>query len=1010
MTNDVMDRVFTLIRENHDFFEFTQLKALDGFLIFDLNNQDSIWLNPKLRSILGYDPKFFNKEESLSDFMDNKKGTLYNEFKKEKIQLSLIHQQGFKVNFSADILEIKDQNHFILGLTQIDESPEINDHLLGKINRYEKIIEGTQLGNWQWNIQTGETIFSDPWAAVLGYQLKDLQPTSIKTWESLAHPLDMEKCNRELQNHFEGKTKHYATEARMKHKDGHWVWVKDKGKVVSWTKDGKPEWMTGFHVDITEQRSQIETRKLFIDQAPSAIAMFDLEMKYIAASNKWLEDYGIKNKEIIGKSHYGIFSNISKEWKDIHQKCMNGEVHSKEEDCYFYPDGTEQWISWEVRPWFTNENEIGGILMHTADITPMKMAEREMFKRQQLMETVLESIDVGIVACNQFGELTLFNQATKDWHGLPPEQISQEKLSEYYGLYNIEGTKALEPSEVPLLKVLRKGKLENLEIMIRPKEGKDRKVSVNGSQLFDENGNIGGAVVAMHDITKRIEAEKKQKISEETFRGSFENAAIGMAVVYPGGKWAKINNRVCEIVGYSEEELMKLTFQDLTHPDDLHLDLNLLNELKDGKRDYYHMDKRYFHKDGHIVYIHLAVSLVRNEQNKPIFFVSQITDISKEKIAEEKLKKTLGELEGLLEASTQVSIISINTEGVITAFNKGAENLLGYQKDEIIGKESLDFIHSKTELKSRSKEFRKLYNEKFERVALLMALANKKGHDTQEWLYKPKKGHLFPVQLTLTAIKDNKEIIGYLAVATNISDLKDAERELSDILELTKDQNDRLKNFAHIVSHNLRSHSGNLGMLLDLYIEEHPEQNKDQIIKMLYKSSDGLKETIEHLNEVTVINTSVSETLVKINLHEEVEKASSSVSALVNNAQLKIINEVPVNCSILGIKAYMESILLNFTTNAIKYRSSERDSFVKFMIKEKEKHIQLIIEDNGLGIDLKRHRQKLFGMYKTFHKHKDSRGIGLFITKNQIEAMEGKIDVESTVDQGTKFIINLKKG
>ncbi|SDR73397.1 PAS domain S-box protein [Gramella sp. MAR_2010_147] len=1012
MTYDVMDRVFSLIRENQDLFEFTQVNAMDGFLIFQPSSPDRIWLNPKLRSVLGYSSKDFEKEEFTSDFLDKETTALINNIEKGKTRLFLKHKQGFKLRLSVNVQKIQDQDfqYLILGFNQTNQSPELKYNLLRKINRYEKIIEGAELGNWQWNIQTGETIFSDKWAEVLGYNIDELRPTSIKTWESLSHPQDQEKCNRELQKHFEGKTDYYLTDARMRNKQGNWVWVRDKGKVVSWTKNGEPEWMTGFHTDITEEKNRLEIKRLFIDQAPSAIAMFDREMEYIAASNKWLEDYHITDRQVIGKCHYDIFPNISDEWKEVHQKCMLGEIHSKDEDCYFYPDGTEQWISWEIRPWYTSDHKIGGILMHTADITPMKLAEREMFKRQQLIETVLESIDVGIVACDQNGSLSLFNRATKDWHGLPLKPIPQNELSEYYGLFNIEGTKALDHSEIPLLKVLNHGKLENDEIMIKPKIGKARKVSVNGSQLFDENGKIAGAVIAMHDITKRIEAENKHKISQESFRGSFEHAAIGMAIVNPDGKWVQINNRVCDIVGYSATELKELNFRDITHPEDLDLDLKLLNELIEGKREFYHMDKRYYHKDGHLVYINLAVSLVRNDKNKPLFFVSQITDISNEKIAEAKLRKTLAELEGLLDSSTRVSMISINPEGTITAFNKGAENLLGYSREEMIGKRTTEVVHSKKELKARSLEFEENYGERFEGVELLKAMALKGGFDTREWLYKPKNGAMFPVQLTLTAIKDQNEIIGYLAVATNISKLKNAERELSNILELTKDQNDRLKNFAHIVSHNLRSHSGNFGMLLDLFVEEYPDQKRNQIIEMLYKSSDGLKETIEHLNEVTVINTSVSETLVKINLRKEVDRASSSVAGLINNAHLEIINKVPADCNILGVKAYMESILLNFTTNAIKYRSTDRDSFISFSIQKRKQHIQLIIEDNGLGIDLKKHRQKLFGMYKTFHKHKDSRGIGLFITKNQIEAMEGSIEVESAVDQGTKFIINLKKG
>ena len=991
---NTIDKVFSIIRENKNVFEFTQIHAKDGFLIVDLETPRKIWVNPKLRSILGYTSQELYREENTSDFLKKENIQFLLGLEKGEYQIHLKHSQGYELLLNSEVLKV-DHNYstlLIFGFSQIDSLPKEKIKLLSKINRYKKIIEGTDMGTWQWNIQTGETIFNEQWANILGYTLEELQPTSEDTWKILIHPEDQKKCNKALQQHLEGETDYYLADSRIKHKNGQYIWIRDKGKVVSWTNEGEPEWMTGFHRDITEERNNLEIKKLFIDQAPTAIAMFDTEVQYIAASQKWIKDYGIEDKDLIGKSHYEIFPNITDDWKEIHQKCLRGEVHRKDEDFYLWDDGTEQWITWEVRPWYTRDKKIGGIIMHTADITRLKMVEKQNYQKQQLMETVLENIDVGIVACDKDGNLSLFNKATKDWHGLPARSISQEKLSNYYGLYNIDGKRPLETDEIPLLKVLDTGKLEQDEIIIKPKKGKNRQVSVNGSRFYDEDGKIAGAVVAMHDISERLKAEASLKISEATFRGSFEHAAIGMAVLNAEGKWLQVNNRVCEIVGYTEDELKDRTFQDITHPDDINLDLKYLQELIQGSRDYYHMDKRYYHKDGHIVYINLAVSLVRDPKGEPLYFVSQITDISKQKIAEEKLKSTVAQMEGLLEASTQVSIIGINNEGIITTFNKGAENLLGYSKDEMIGIKTPAVIHSKKQMKTRVREFEEKYGERHEGVELFKAMVKKNAFDTREWIYKRKNGTLFPVQLTITAIKDNDEIVGYLGVATNIADLKLAQKELYSILTLTKDQNDRLKNFAHIVSHNLRSHSGNFGMLLDIYTDENPESKDDQVIDMLKKASGNLKETIEHLNEVTVIN-----------------KATNSVNALIKEAQLVVKNEVPDRCLISGNKAYIESILLNFTTNAIKYRSPDRDSYVKFSVIQKKKFIQLIIEDNGLGIDLKRHRTKLFGMYKTFHNHKDSRGIGLFITKNQVEAMGGKVNVESTVNKGTKFIITLKK-
>ena len=132
------------------------------------------------------------------------------------------------------------------------------------------------------------------------------------------------------------------------------------------------------------------------------------------------------------------------------------------------------------------------------------------------------------------------------------------------------------------------------------------------------------------------------------------------------------------------------------------------------------------------------------------------------------------------------------------------------------------------------------------------------------------------------------------------------------------------------------------------------------------------------------------------------------MNAYIKETKIKIENKVASDVKVLVISAYLESIIFNFVINAIKYRSLDRAPKLSFRSKYINSFVMLEIQDNGLGIDLEKHGHKLFGMYKTFHKHKEARGIGLFITKNQIEAMGGKIEVESTPNIGTTFKIFLK--
>ncbi len=130
----------------------------------------------------------------------------------------------------------------------------MNRELIHEQQRLNSILDGTRVGTWEWNVQTGETVFNEYWAQIVGYQLRELEPVSIDTWLSLVHPDDARTSAELLQRHFSGQLDYYECEVRMRHKDGHWVWVLNRGKVATWTKDGKPQLMFGTHQDITRRK------------------------------------------------------------------------------------------------------------------------------------------------------------------------------------------------------------------------------------------------------------------------------------------------------------------------------------------------------------------------------------------------------------------------------------------------------------------------------------------------------------------------------------------------------------------------------------------------------------------------------------------------------------------------------------------------------------------------------------------------------------------------------------
>ncbi len=164
--------------------------------------------------------------------------------------------------------------------------------------RLANILLGTDAGTWEWNVQTGETRFNQRWASIIGWDLDDLMPTTIDTWMRFAHPDNLAESGQRLQAHFKGETDLYECEARMLHRDGHWVWVLDRGQVRTWTADGQPEWMFGTHQDISISKQAQETTvrseailRAAIDTVDEAFVLFDPEDRLVFCNERYRQIY-----------------------------------------------------------------------------------------------------------------------------------------------------------------------------------------------------------------------------------------------------------------------------------------------------------------------------------------------------------------------------------------------------------------------------------------------------------------------------------------------------------------------------------------------------------------------------------------------------------------------------------------------------------------------------------------------------------------------------------------------
>ncbi|WP_339658110.1 PAS domain S-box protein [Flavobacterium frigidarium] len=647
------------------------------------------------------------------------------------------------------------------------------------------------------------------------------------------------------------------------------------------------------------------------------------------------------------------------------------------------------------------------------------------------------------------------------------------------------------------------------------------------------------------------------KDNEIKFKTIFDQASVGIAnVELKSGKLIEVNNYFCKMLGYTEKEMKLKTFQSITHPDDLIEDVRNAKNLNEGKIDEYSMEKRYFSKQGKIVWGNLSVTPLLNQNKKQISVIGIVENITIKKENEEliaknenhfkslfydspiplreedfsEVKKALiklklinrdpEEVKKFLHSNPKITnelhllIKSINVnKACLELFKVENEEELSNVKNNLFNSKSFDdfvdqivaICQEKTSLIldtviQDSKNYNRninlrwnvirgyektlerviVYNEDIterkdadkiirnsqEKIQSLIdtvdgivwecnpetfefTFVSKKveeilGYSAEEWLSSPtfwsdhiyvedkesiidfcqfkteqKEDHDFEYRMVakdnkivwlrdiVTVVCENNKIINLRGIMIDITKTKEVEKHLKDSFNLVSEQNKRLLNFSYIVSHNLRSHTSNITSLTDLIQCSETAEEKDELIDLLKLVSNALNDTLYNLNEVVNIQTNLNLVVEKLKLKPYLDNTLTILRNEIRANKITVNSNITEKTEIHYNPAYLESILYNMISNAVRYCDKNRECEVDIVYSCEDGKSYLSISDNGIGIDLKRNGDKIFGMYKTFTDNVDSKGIGLFITKNQIEAMGGSVTIDSTLGKGTTFKIQL---
>ncbi|SEB18041.1 PAS domain-containing sensor histidine kinase [Pedobacter hartonius] len=331
-------------------------------------------------------------------------------------------------------------------------------------------------------------------------------------------------------------------------------------------------------------------------------------------------------------------------------------------------------------------------------------------------------------------------------------------------------------------------------------------------------------------------------------------------------------------------------------------------------------------------------------------------------------------------------------DGYFKKINPAVSKLLGYTEQELFAKPINEFVYSDDKTVTTASR-KQVYTGK--------ALRNFENR------YVTKDGGIVWLSWTSMPLPDQQLV---LAIAKNVTEKKLQEEERNIFIDNLTKINQDLKQFTRMTSHDMRSPVSNLLAIFNLLdLSKIADNDTVELVKLLKTTSERLHETMNNFVDVMIKGDKLNVPIEKLNFEFSLDTVKSSVSSLIKDSGAAITEDFSACKDIFFNKIYLESILLNLITNAIKYARPGQVPLISIYTRIADETEQLIISDNGIGFDLEEVKDKIFGLYQVFHDRPDSKGIGLHLVYTHVTALGGMISVESKVNEGTIFTISFKR-
>ncbi len=796
------------------------------------------------------------------------------------------------------------------------------------------------------------------------------------------HPEDLERVISEIEYSAKNLT-YFNCEFRVQipGKDVQWIYSKSTPEKLP---DGSITWY-GFDTDITE-RKKIEQEiqqnrthlQTILQSTGDGILAVGSNNDVLYYNKRFQELWSIPEEIIATKNDSILLKYVLDQLENPKEFITKVEelIHTNTEsfDSVNFKDGKiyERYSC----PLMINE-KISGRVWSFRNVTDAKISEKIIRESEEKYRLVLNTMSEGLISVDNNEVIQYINERIVQMTGFSRDELIGKVA---YEILVAKDYREL----VKAKKDLRlKKKSDAYEVQFVKKNGEQFWVQISGSPIIDDDGNVIGSIGVHTDITHRKKDEDRiLKLSQ-----AVEQSPVSIIITNLNGDIEYVNQTLLNITGYTFEEVIgenpRILKSGITP---IEVYKTMWETICAGNKWSGELQNK--KKDGTLYWESVLITPIKNEEGHNINYLAINTDITHQKNAAMALEESSKRYQLLFEKASE-GILFLSAEGIILGMNEAFAKMHGYTIDELL-----------------NLNIKAIDTPKYSKIVpdLLSRVLN--GESVRfETEHFHKNGNIVSLAVSSSLIQFANE--SYIqAFHTDITEQKKTENLREKITDDLIRRNKDLEQFTYIVSHNLRAPVANIkGSSTILQSVELEESDKMEMINGLHHSVLKMENVIIDLNQILKIRNNINEKYENINFSELVNEIKMSLTDQISFEKFEIKCDFKECDTFYSLRSYIYSIFHNLISNSIKYKRDIEKSDIKIKTHKFFDRLSISFKDNGLGIDLEKKGDQVFGLYKRFHQDIDGKGMGLYMVKTQVETLGGTIKINSKVNEGTEFII-----